>query len=48
MDNKKLDAIFASTLVGVLDKMNTLGIIREDVINIFQNNQGQYVAIFYY
>ena len=47
-NNKKLDAVFAGTLVGVLDKMNDLKIIKEDVVNIFQNNQGQYVAIFYY
>ncbi len=48
MDNKKLDAIFANTLSAVLDKMNTLKVTKDDIINIFQNNQGQYVAIFYY
>lgn len=43
----KIDAIFSDTLIGVLDELNREKVSREDVINIFQNNQNQYVAIFY-
>lgn len=43
----KIDAIFSDTLIGVLDELNREKVPREDVINIFQNNQNQYVAIFY-
>ena len=44
---KTIDAIFSDTLVGILDKLNDLKVTREDVVNIFQNTQGQYVAVFY-
>lgn len=44
---KTIDAIFSDTLVGILDKLNDLKVQREDVVNIFQNIEGQYVAIFY-
>ena len=44
---KTVDAIFSDTLVGILDKLNDLKVPREDVVNIFQNTEGQYVAIFY-
>lgn len=45
---KKLDAIFSDTLVGIVDELNKSKVEREDVVNIFQNAQGLYVAIFYY
>ncbi len=48
MNKKKLDALFADTLISVLDKMNDLQVNKEDIVNIFQNIKGQYVAIFYY
>lgn len=44
---KTIDAIFSDTLVGILDKLNDLKVQREDVVNIFQNIEGQYVAVFY-
>ena len=44
---KTIDAIFSDTLVGILDKLNDLNVQREDVVNIFQNTEGQYVAVFY-
>lgn len=44
---KTIDAIFSDTIVGILDKLNDLKVAREDVVNIFQNTAGQYVAIFY-
>lgn len=43
----KLDAIISETLVGALEALNDLKVTRENVINIFQNKEGQYVAIFY-
>ena len=44
---KKVDAIFSDTLIGILDELNQSKVQRADVVNIFQNTQGQYVAIFY-
>ena len=44
---KKVDAIFSNTLIGILDELNYAKVHREDVVNIFQNTQGQYVAVFY-
>lgn len=44
---KKVDAIFSDTIVGIIDELNSLEVKREDIINIFQNTQGQYVAVFY-
>ena len=43
----KADAVISNTLVGVLDKLNDLGVKKQDVINVFQNRDGYYVAIFY-
>lgn len=43
----KVNAIYSELLVGVIDKLNELNVKREDIINIFQNNAGQYIAIFY-
>jgi hypothetical protein len=45
---KRLDAIFSDTLVGILDNLNNLNVTREDIVNIFQNTAGKYIAIFYY
>jgi len=44
---KKVDAIFSDTIIGILDELNRAKVQREDVVNIFQNTEGQYVAIFY-
>lgn len=44
---KTIDAIFSDTLIGILDNLNDLKVKREDVVNIFQNAKGQYIAIFY-
>lgn len=43
----KADAVISNTLVGVLDKLNDLSIKRQDIVNVFQNKDGYYVAIFY-
>lgn len=44
---KKMDAIIAPTLTGVIDKINNLGITKNDVVNVFQNDSGSYMAVFY-
>ncbi len=44
---KKVDAIFSDTLIGILDELNRIGVQKEDIVNVFQNTQGQYVVIFY-
>lgn len=44
---KRIDAIFSDSLVGILDDLNLNKVPREDIVNIFQNTQGQYVAVFY-
>lgn len=47
----KLDAIYSSTLVGILDELNRLEVQKENIINIFQSSsgdtQGKFIAIFY-
>lgn len=39
--------MFSKTLVSILDELNRMEVPREDVVNIFQDTEGQYVAIFY-
>ena len=47
MEEKKLDAIYSEKLVGIIDKLNTLKVPNADIVNIFQNIEGTYIAIFY-
>ena len=44
---KKLDVI-TGPLSNVIDELNNLKIKREDIVSLIQNNEGLYVAIFYY
>lgn len=44
---KKLDVI-TGPLSNVIDELNNLKVKREDIVNLIQNNEGLYVAIFYY
>lgn len=44
---KHMDAILSDTLRGITDSLNKEDIPREDVVSVFQNTKGQYVAIFY-
>ena len=46
-EKMKIDAIISDTLVGVLDSLNDLKVERKDIVNIFQNTVGQYIAVFY-
>lgn len=45
---KRLDAIFSVTLVGILDELNKLKVKKEDIVNIFQNSEGKYIVVFYH
>lgn len=44
---KKLDVI-TGPLSNVIDELNNLKIKREDIVSLIQNNEGLYVAVFYY
>lgn len=44
---KKLDVITGPLSV-VVDSLNYLKVKKEDIVNIIQNNEGLYVAVFYY
>ena len=46
MENK-LDVI-TGPLSNVIDELNNLKVKREDIVSLIQNNEGLYVAIFYY
>lgn len=43
----KVDAIISETIVGVVEELNKYDVKRENVINVFQNSRGQYVAFYY-
>lgn len=44
---KKLDVI-TGPLSSVIDELNNLKLKREDIVSLIQNNEGLYVAVFYY
>ena len=44
---KKLDVI-TGPLSSVIEELNKLSIPKEDIVSIFQNKEGSYVATFYY
>ena len=44
---KTIDAIISDTLVGLIDTLNESGVKKDDIVTVLQNNQGQYVAVFY-
>lgn len=44
---KKLDVI-TGPLSNVIDELNNLKVKREDIVSLIQNNEGLYIAIFYY
>lgn len=44
---KKLDVI-TGPLSNVIDELNNLKVKREDIVSLIQNNEGLYVAVFYY
>ena len=44
---KKIDALRATTLVSLVEYMNREHITKEDVVQIFCTNEGEFVAILY-
>ena len=44
---KTIDALISKTLVELLDKLRMLEVTKEDIVNVFQNAEGNYIAIFY-
>lgn len=44
---KKLDVI-TGPLSSVIDELNKLNVLKEDIVSLIQNNEGLYVAVFYY
>lgn len=43
----KIDAVISRTIASIVDKLNNLKVERQNVINVFQNKEGYYIAIFY-
>lgn len=44
---KTIDAIISEALVTLLDKLRELEVAKEDIVSVFQNTEGKYIAIFY-
>lgn len=44
----KIDALISNTLADLLDVLNKDKVPRENVINVLQNTQGQWIAIYYH
>lgn len=44
---KTIDAIISETLVGLMNKLRELETAKEDIVSVFQNTEGKYIAIFY-
>lgn len=44
----KIDAIISEKLVDLITKLNEMPVKKENLVTIFQNTMGQYIAIFYY
>ena len=45
--NKKIDALVAPTINKLIEFMNREVLKKEDIIQIFEDNKGNYIAIFY-
>lgn len=44
----KIDALISNTLADLLDVLNQEKVPRENIVNILQNTQGQWTAIYYH
>lgn len=44
----KIDALISSTLADLLDVLNQEKVPRENIVNVLQNTQGQWTAIYYH
>ena len=43
----KVDALKSVSLISLIDELNKIGVNKGDIINIFQNNNYEYIAVFY-
>lgn len=46
-EKKNVDALVASTLVDLIRFLNREEITKEDIIQIFCSNKGEYIAVIY-
>lgn len=46
-EKKQLDASIATELTNLITSLNEIGVKKEDIVTIFQNHSGQYVALYY-
>lgn len=44
--NKKMAAFFAENTRAIVDKVNTLGLQKEDIVQVLPNNEG-FVLLYY-
>lgn len=44
---RKIDALVAPTIHKLIEFMNREELKKEDVVQIFEDNRGNYIAIFY-
>lgn len=45
-EGKKMTAFYAATTRSIVDKVNTLGLQKEDIVQIVQGSEG-YVLLYY-
>lgn len=43
----KIDALISNTLADLLDVINKEQVPRDNIVNVLQNTQGQWTAIYY-
>ena len=46
-EKRKLDASIAIELANLITSLNEIGVKQEDIVTVFQNHSGQYVALYY-
>ena len=45
--DKSIDALVASTLADLINFLNRESITKEDIVQIFCSNKGEYIAVIY-
>lgn len=44
---KIIQSLISPTLAAIMEKLHNEKVVREDIVNIFCNNEGKYVAVYY-
>ena len=44
---KIIQSLISPTLAAIMEKLHNENVVREDIVNIFCNNEGKYVAVYY-